>query len=442
MTSAALAAKTATTPDGFFTAPLATRDPLIAGWMDKELGRQRDKIELIASENICSKAVLEAAGSILTNKYAEGYPGKRYYGGCEYVDEIETIAIDRAKALFGAGFANVQPNSGSQMNQAVFLALLSPGDSFMGLDLNAGGHLTHGHPKNQSGMWFNPVPYTVRPDDHRIDMDEVTRIARESRPKLIIAGGTAYSREWDFARFRAIADEVGAYLMVDMSHFSGLVAGGVHSNPVPHAHVVTSTTHKSLRGPRSGIILTNDEAISKKINSAVFPGLQGGPLMHIIAAKAVAFAEAMTPEFKAYAAQVKANAHVLSESLIAEGLDIVSGGTDNHLMLVDLRPYDAKGKHAEVALDRAAITCNKNGIPNDPEKAMVTSGIRLGTPAGTTRGFREEEFDAIGKLIAEVVDGLRKNGPDGDAQVEQSVKTRVEALCARFPIYPGLGYAG
>ena len=428
----------AVTPTGFFTAGLAQTDPEIAGWIGKELGRQRDKIELIASENICSKAVLDAAGSILTNKYAEGYPGKRYYGGCEYVDEIETIAIERAKQLFGAQFANVQPNSGSQMNQAVFLALLQPGDAFMGLDLNAGGHLTHGHPKNQSGLWFTPVPYTVRPDDHRIDMDEVARIARENRPKLIIAGGTAYSREWDFARFREIADEVGAYLMVDMSHFSGLVAGGVHASPVPHAHVVTSTTHKSLRGPRSGIILSNDEAIAKKINSAVFPGLQGGPLMHIVAAKAVAFAEAMTPEFKAYARQVKANAHALSESLIAQGLDIVSGGTDNHLMLVDLRPYNAKGKHAEKALDRASITCNKNGIPNDPEKAMVTSGIRLGSPAGTTRGFGEAEFTLIGQLIAEVVDGLRKNGEEGDAQVEASVAARVEELCARFPIYQGL----
>ena len=431
---------TAVTPQGFFTASLAQTDPEIAGWIGKELGRQRDKIELIASENICSRAVLEAAGSILTNKYAEGYPGKRYYGGCEYVDEIETLAIERAKQLFGAGFANVQPNSGSQMNQAVFLALLQPGDKFMGLDLNAGGHLTHGHPKNQSGLWFTPVPYTVRAEDHRIDMDEVARIARENRPKLIIAGGTAYSREWDFPRFREIADEVGATLMVDMSHFSGLVAGGVHSSPVPHAHVVTSTTHKSLRGPRSGVILTNDEAIAKKINSAVFPGLQGGPLMHVVAAKAVAFAEAMTPEFKAYARAVKANAHALSESLIAQGLDIVSGGTDNHLMLVDLRPYNAKGKHAEKALDRASITCNKNGIPYDTEKALITSGIRLGTPAGTTRGFGEAEFRQIGGWIAEVVDGLRKNGEMGDAQVEASVSARVEELCAKFPIYPGLAY--
>jgi glycine hydroxymethyltransferase len=425
-------------PDGFFTGSLAETDPEIAGWIAKELGRQRDKIELIASENICSKAVLEAAGSILTNKYAEGYPGKRYYGGCEYVDEIETLAIERAKKLFGSNFANVQPNSGSQMNQAVFLALLQPGDTFMGLDLNAGGHLTHGSPVNMSGKWFKPVPYTVRPDDHLIDMDEVARIARESKPKLIICGGTAYSRVWDFERFRSIADDVGAYLLADMSHFSGLVAGGEHPSPVPHAHVTTTTTHKSLRGPRSGIILSNDEDIAKKINSAIFPGLQGGPLMHIIAAKAVAFAEALQPEFKTYARAVKENAKALAASLIEQGLDIVSGGTDNHLMLVDLRPYNAKGKHAEKALDRAAITCNKNGIPNDPEKPFVTSGIRLGTPAGTTRGFGPLEFRQVGQLIAEVVEGLRKNGESGDAQVEQSVKIRVEELCARFPIYQGM----
>jgi glycine hydroxymethyltransferase len=429
-----------TRPQGFFTASLGERDPVIAAWIDKELGRQRDGIELIASENICSKAVMDAAGSILTNKYAEGYPGKRYYGGCEYVDEIEALAIDRAKMLFGAQFANVQPNSGSQMNQAVFLALLQPGDTFMGLDLNSGGHLTHGSPVNMSGKWFKPVPYGVREDDQRIDMDEVARIARECQPKLIICGGTAYSRFWDFARFRAIADEVGAYLLADMSHFSGLVAGGVHPSPVPHAHVTTTTTHKSLRGPRSGLILTNDEAIAKKINSAVFPGLQGGPLMHIVAAKAVAFAEAMTPEFKAYAAAVQANARALAESLIEQGLGIVSGGTDNHLMLVDLRPYGAKGKHAEHALGRAGIICNKNGIPGDPEKPFVTSGIRLGTPAGTTRGFGEAEFREVGRLIAQVVDGLRKNGEQGDAQVEQAVRAQAEALCAHFPIYDGLSY--
>ena len=428
----------AVTPAGFFTASLAQTDPAIAGWIGKELGRQRDKIELIASENICSKAVLEAAGSILTNKYAEGYPGKRYYGGCEYVDEIETIAIERAKQLFGAQFANVQPNSGSQMNQAVFLALLQPGDTFMGLDLNAGGHLTHGSPVNMSGKWFNPVAYTVRPDDHRIDMDEVARIARESKPKLIICGATAYSREWDFARFREIADEVGAYLLADMSHFSGLVAGGVHPSPVPHAHVTTTTTHKSLRGPRSGIILSNDEAIAKKINSAIFPGLQGGPLMHVIAAKAVAFAEALQPEFKAYARAVKENAQALAASLQEHGLNIVSGGTDNHLMLVDLTPKEITGKATEKGLDRASITCNKNGIPNDTRSPFVTSGIRLGTPAGTTRGFGVAEFRQIGGLIAEVVEGLRKNGEEGDAQVEASVAARVEELCAKFPIYQGM----
>ena len=425
-------------PAGFFTDDLKTSDPEVAGAIGKELQRQRDKIELIASENIVSKAVLEAQGSILTNKYAEGYPGKRYYGGCEYVDVVESLAIERAKKLFGAGFANVQPNSGSQMNQAVFLGLLEPGDSFMGLDLNAGGHLTHGSPVNMSGKWFNPVAYGVRRDDQLLDMDEVARIARETKPKLIIAGGTAYSRIWDFAAFRAIADEVGAYLMVDMAHFAGLVAGGVHPNPVPHAHVVTTTTHKSLRGPRGGMILTNDEAIAKKMNSAVFPGLQGGPLMHVIAAKAVAFKEALQPEFKTYAAQIVANARALAKSLQDEGLDIVSGGTDNHLMLVDLRPKQAKGKHAEKALDRASITCNKNGIPFDPEKPFVTSGIRLGTPAGTTRGFREAEFRQVGAMIAEVIDGLRKNGEEGDAQVEQSVSRRVEELCARFPIYPDL----
>jgi glycine hydroxymethyltransferase len=425
-------------PKGFFTASLAESDPEIADAIGKELGRQRDKIELIASENIVSKAVLEAQGSILTNKYAEGYPGKRYYGGCEYVDVVETLAIDRAKQLFDAGFANVQPNSGSQMNQAVFLALLEPGDSFMGLDLSAGGHLTHGSPVNMSGKWFHPIPYGVRRDDQLLDMDEVARIARENKPKLIIAGGTAYSRIWDFAAFRQIADEVSAYLMVDMAHFAGLVAGGEHPNPVPHAHVVTTTTHKSLRGPRGGLILSNDEAIAKKLNSAVFPGLQGGPLMHVIAAKAVALKEALQPDVKTYAKQVVANARALAKSLQEQGLDIVSGGTDNHLMLVDLRPKQANGKNAEKALDRASITCNKNGIPFDPEKPFVTSGIRLGTPAGTTRGFGEEEFREIGALIAEVVDGLRKNGPEGDAQVEQSVARRVEDLCARFPIYPDL----
>jgi glycine hydroxymethyltransferase len=423
-------------PDGFFTQSLAERDPEIAGWIAQELKRQQDKIELIASENITSRAVLEATGSVLTNKYAEGYPGKRYYGGCEYVDEIETIAIERAKKLFGCNFANVQPNSGSQMNQAVFLALLQPGDTFMGLDLAAGGHLTHGSPVNMSGKWFNPVSYGVDRESHRIDLDEVAHIARENKPKLIIAGGTAYSRTWDWAAFRAIADEVGAYLLVDMSHISGLVAGGAHPSPIPHAHIVTSTTHKSLRGPRSGIILSNDEAIAKKMNSAIFPGLQGGPLMHVVAAKAVCFAEAMRPEFKAYAASVVENAKALAASLQEQGLDIVSGGTDNHSMLVDLRPKQAKGKHAEHALDRASITCNKNAIPYDPEKPFVTSGLRLGTPAGTTRGFGPAEFREIGRMIADVVEGLRKNGEAGDGQIEARVKEEAEALCARFPIYP------
>ena len=434
--SSAAANDTAT--DGFFTSSLLEADPEIAGWIAKELGRQRDKIELIASENITSLAVLQATGSVLTNKYAEGYPGRRYYGGCEYVDEIETIAIERAKRLFGCNFANVQPNSGSQMNQAVFLALLQPGDSFMGLDLSAGGHLTHGSPVNMSGKWFKPVPYGVRPDDHRIDMDDVARIARENRPKLIIAGGTAYSRFWDWARFREIADEIGAILMVDMSHISGLVAGGAHPSPIPHAHVVTTTTHKSLRGPRSGVILSNDEAIAKKMNSAIFPGLQGGPLMHVIAGKAVCFAEAMKPEFKLYAKAVTENAKALAASLQAEGLDIVSGGTDNHLMLVDLRPKSAKGKHAEHALDRASITCNKNNIPFDTEKPALTSGLRLGSPAGTTRGFGPAEFSQIGRMIADVVEGLRKNGEAGDGQIEAKIGEEVAALCARFPVYPGL----
>ncbi|MGZ5926005.1 MAG: serine hydroxymethyltransferase [Rhizomicrobium sp.] len=421
---------------GFFTRSLAEADPEVAASIADELGRQREKIELIASENIVSKAVLEAQGSVLTNKYAEGYPGKRYYGGCEYVDVIETLAIERAKKLFNCQFANVQPNSGSQMNQAVFLALLNPGDTFMGLDLAAGGHLTHGSPVNMSGKWFKPIPYGVRRDDNLLDMDEIAATARTHKPKLIIAGGTAYSRIWDFKRFREIADEVGAYLMVDMAHFAGLVAGGAHPSPLPHAHVVTSTTHKSLRGPRGGLILTNDEAMAKKINSAIFPGLQGGPLMHVIAAKAVAFQEALQPSFKVYAKNVVENARALAETLRSQGLDIVSGGTDNHLMLVDLRPKNAKGKFAEKALDRAFITCNKNAIPYDPEKPFVTSGIRLGTPAGTTRGFGPQEFREIGKLIVEVVDGLAsKNHEEGDAAVEASVRTRVGELCRRFPIY-------
>jgi len=423
---------------GFFTAHLAETDPEVHAAIRGELGRQQHKIELIASENITSLAVLEATGSVFTNKYAEGYPGKRYYGGCEYADVVENLAIERAKQLFGCQFANVQPNSGSQMNQAVFLALLNPGDTFMGLDLNSGGHLTHGSPVNMSGKWFNPVAYGVRKDDEQLDMEAVERLAHEHKPKLIIAGGTAYSRVWDFQKFREIADAVGAYLLVDMSHFSGLVAGGAHPSPFPHAHVVTSTTHKSLRGPRSGIILTNDEALAKKFNTAVFPGLQGGPLVHVIAAKAVAFREALQPEFKAYAAQIVANARALASSLADNGLRIVSGGTDNHLMLVDLTAKDVTGKAAEKGLDRAYLTCNKNGIPYDTRSPFVTSGIRLGTPAGTTRGFREEEFRTIGALIAEVVDGLSRNGEEGDGQVEARVRARVEELCSRFPIYPEL----
>jgi glycine hydroxymethyltransferase len=425
-----------TQDSGFFTQGLASADPEIAGAIRDELVRQQTKIELIASENIVSKAVLEAQGSIFTNKYAEGYPGKRYYGGCEYADVVENLAIERAKKLFGANFANVQANSGSQMNQAVFLALLNPGDTFMGLDLAAGGHLTHGSPVNMSGKWFKPVSYGVRRDDHRLDMDEIAKLAREHKPKLIVAGGTAYSRFWDFQRFREIADEVGAYLMVDMAHFAGLVAGGVHPSPVPYAHVVTSTTHKSLRGPRGGLILSNDEAMAKKINSAIFPGLQGGPLMHVIAAKAVALGEALRPDFKIYAKNVVENARALAEALKSEGLDIVSGGTDNHLMLVDLRPKKATGKFTEKALDRASITCNKNAIPYDPEKPFVTSGIRLGTPAATTRGFGPAEFREVGKLIAEVVSTLEgKNSEEGDPAVEAKVRDRVTELCRRFPIY-------
>ena len=429
----------ATTSDtGFFTENLSSRDPELFGAVTAELGRQRDEIELIASENIASLAVLQAQGTVLTNKYAEGYPGKRYYGGCQYVDIAETLAIERAKELFGAKFANVQPNSGSQMNQAVFLALLQPGDTFMGLDLNSGGHLTHGSPVNMSGKWFNVVSYGVRQQDQLLDMDDIRKKALEHKPKLIVAGGTAYSRFWDWAEFRKIADEVGAWLMVDMAHIAGLVAGGVHPSPVPHAHVVTTTTHKSLRGPRGGMILTNDEDIAKKINSAVFPGLQGGPLMHVIAAKAVAFKEALDPSFKTYAAQVKANAAAMADELMKGGIDIVSGGTDNHLCLADLRPTGVTGKLAEAALGRANITCNKNGVPFDPEKPFVTSGIRLGAPAGTTRGFKEEEFRQIARWIVEVVDGLAKNGDADNSEVEAKVKAEVKALCARFPLYPSL----
>ena len=432
-TAAAARAREAQSP--FFAQSLADADPAIFGSIGRELHRQQTEIELIASENIVSRAVLEATGSVLTNKYAEGYPGKRYYGGCQYVDEIETLAIERAKQLFGAKFANVQPNSGSQMNQAVFLALLQPGDTFMGLDLNAGGHLTHGSPVNMSGKWFKVVPYGVRKEDQLIDLDEVERMAKANKPKLIIAGGTAYSRFWDWARFRAIADSVGAYLMVDMAHIAGLVAGGVHPSPVPHAHVVTTTTHKSLRGPRGGIILSNDEDIAKKINSAVFPGLQGGPLMHIIAGKAVAFQEALQPSFKVYAQAVVDNAKVLAETIKAGGYNIVAGGTDNHLLLVDLQPKKLTGKASEIALGRAHITCNKNGVPFDPQKPFVTSGVRLGTPAATTRGFGTAEFREVGKLIVEVLDGLARNGDAGDAQVENRVREAAIALCGRFPIY-------
>ena len=424
--------------DGFWHNDLAHADPEIAAAIGKELARQRDKIELIASENIASRAVLEAAGSVFTNKYAEGYPGKRYYGGCEYADVVETLAIERAKQLFGCNFANVQPNSGSQMNQAVFLALLNPGDTFMGLDLNSGGHLTHGSPVNMSGKWFNVVSYGVSRETETIDMEEVATKARESKPKIIICGGTAYSRTWDFPAFRAIADEVGAVLLCDMSHISGLVAGGAHPSPFPHCDIVTSTTHKSLRGPRSGIILWNDEKYTKPLNMAVFPGLQGGPLMHIVAAKAVAFKEALDPSFSDYAHRIVENARALAASLEEAGLRIVSGGTDNHSMLVDLTAKDVTGKDAEKGLDRAFLTCNKNGIPYDTRSPFVTSGIRLGTPAGTTRGFGPEEFRTVGKLIAEVVEGLSKNGPEGDAQIEESVRQRVSTLCAAFPVYPGM----
>ena len=425
-------------PAGFFTESLATSDPELAASITAELGRQRHEIELIASENIVSRAVLEAQGSVMTNKYAEGYPGKRYYGGCQFVDVAETLAIERAKKLFGAAYANVQPNSGSQANQAVFLALLQPGDTFMGLDLNSGGHLTHGSPVNMSGKWFNVVAYGVRKQDEMLDMAAIRETALQHKPKLIIAGGTAYSRSWDWQAFRAIADEIGAYLMVDMAHISGLVAGGVHDSPLPWADVVTSTTHKSLRGPRGGIILTNKEDIAKKINTAVFPGLQGGPLMHVIAAKAVAFGEALRPDYKDYVAQVVANAKAMADQLMKGGINIVSGGTDNHLMLADLRPKKVTGKATEQSLGRAHITCNKNGVPFDPEKPFVTSGIRLGTPAGTTRGFGEAEFRLIADWIVEVVDGLAAHGEAGNAAVEAAVKAKVEALCLKFPIYQGM----
>jgi glycine hydroxymethyltransferase len=425
------------TVEGFFSASLAESDPEIADAIARELRRQRDEIELIASENIVSRAVLEAQGSVLTNKYAEGTPGRRYYGGCQFVDIAETLAIERATRLFGCAFANVQPHSGASANAEAFMALMQPGDTFMGLNLAAGGHLTHGSPVNMSGRWFKVVPYGVRREDHQIDMDEVLRLAKQHQPKVIIAGGSAYPRILDFRRFREIADEVGAWLMVDMAHFAGLVAGGVHPSPFPHAHVVTTTTHKTLRGPRGGAILANDEELAKKLNSAVFPGMQGGPLMHVIAAKAVAFGEALRPSFRLYAKNVVENAKALAETLKSGGLDIISGGTDTHLMLVDLRRKRLTGKVAEAALGRAHITCNKNGIPFDPEKPTVTSGVRLGTPAGTTRGFGIAEFRQVGDMIAEVLDALARTGTEEDAQAEASVREKVKRLVGRFPIYEG-----
>jgi len=423
-------------PARFFQAGVAESDPDLAAAITHELTRQQDGIELIASENIVSRAVLEAQGSVLTNKYAEGYPGRRYYGGCEFVDVAETLAIERAKQLFGAKFANVQPHSGASANIAVFFALLQPGDTFLAMDLAAGGHLTHGAPVNYSGKWFHPISYGVHADSGLLDYETMERLAREHRPKLIIAGGSAYSREIDFPRFRAVADEIGAIFMVDMAHYAGLVAGGAYPSPVSHAHVTTTTTHKTLRGPRGGLVLTNDEAIAKKINSAMFPGLQGGPLMHVIAAKAVAFGEALRPDFRAYSKQVVANARALADELVSQGVNIVSGGTDSHLMLVDLRPKGLTGKAAEAALGRAHLTCNKNAIPFDPEKPMVTSGVRLGTPAGTTRGFGEAEFREVGRMIGRVLDGLAQaNAPEANSAVEQAVAKDVQALCAKFPIY-------
>ncbi len=433
----AVSSATAMTAGGFFTDRLAAADPDLAAAVRGELRRQQDQIELIASENIVSLAVLEAQGSVLTNKYAEGYPGRRYYGGCEYVDVAERLAIDRAKKLFDCSFANVQPHSGAQANQCVLLGLCRAGDTILGLSLSAGGHLTHGAPPNLSGKWFNAVQYGVRPEDGLIDFDEVERLAREHKPKLIIAGGSAYPRIIDFARFRAIADEVGAIFHVDMAHFAGLVAAGVHPSPLPHAHVVTTTTHKTLRGARGGMILSNDEALGKKINSAAFPGLQGGPLMHAIAGKAVAFGEALQPEFKVYARAVVDNAHILAQTLLENGFDMVSGGTDTHLMLVDLRPKGLTGRAAEASLDRAGITCNKNGVPFDPEKPTITSGIRLGTPAATTRGFGQAEFRQVGEMITRVLEGLVAN-PDDNGAKEAELREEVRALCGRFPIYPEL----
>ena len=424
--------------DGFFTEALSTRDPEIFGAITKEFGRQSEEIELIASENIVSAAVMATQGSVMTNKYAEGYPGRRYYGGCDYVDIAENLAIERACKLFDCGYANVQPNSGSQANQGVFTALLTPGDTILGMSLDAGGHLTHGAKPNQSGKWFNAIQYGVRKQDMEIDYDAIAELAAEHKPKMLIAGGSAIPRVIDFAKMREIADSVGAYLLVDMAHFAGLVASGHYPSPFPHAHVATTTTHKTLRGPRGGMILTNDEDIAKKVNSAIFPGIQGGPLMHVIAAKAVAFGEALRPEFKAYQTQVVANAKALADQLMKGGLDIVTGGTDTHLMLVDLRPKGVKGNATEKALGRANITCNKNGIPFDTEKPMITSGVRLGTPAATTRGFTETEFRQVADWIVEVVDGLAANGEDGNGAVEAKVAAEVKALCQRFPIYTSI----
>lgn len=419
----------------FFKGKLAETDPDLAKVIDQEFNRQQYEIELIASENIVSNAVLEAAGSVLTNKYAEGYPGRRYYGGCQYVDLAENLARDRAKQLFGCQFVNVQPNSGSQANQGVFTALAKPGDTILGLSLDAGGHLTHGAKVNQSGKWFNAVHYGVDKDTHLINMDEVRALAQEHKPRIIIAGGSAYPRVIDFAAFRTIADEIGAVFLVDMAHFAGLVAAGLYPSPFPHAHVATTTTHKTLRGPRGGMILTNDGDIAKKVNSAIFPGIQGGPLMHVIAGKAVAFGEALQPDFKIYMKNVIENAKAMGEVLSQAGFDLVSGGTDSHLILVDLRPKKVTGNISEEALGRAHITCNKNGVPFDPEKPMVTSGIRLGAPAGTTRGFGVGEFQEIGRMIAEVLEGLAVNGPDGNGAVEEKVKAQAIELCKRFPIY-------
>lgn len=419
----------------FFNQHIEDRDPDISRVIGLEMGRQKNQIELIASENIVSRAVLEVQGSILTNKYAEGYPGRRYYGGCEHVDIAEELAIERVKKLYDCAYANVQPNSGSQANQAVMQALIKPGDTILGMSLAAGGHLTHGAKPNQSGKWFNAVQYGVREDDHLIDYDEVAALAEEHKPQLIIAGGSAYPRVIDFKRFREIADSVGAYLLVDMAHISGLVAGGAHPSPLPYAHAVTTTTHKTLRGPRGGLILSNDEDLGKKFNSAIFPGIQGGPLMHVIAAKAVAFGEALQADYKLYIQQVVANAKALADTLIGHGLDIVSGGTDNHLVLVDLRPKGLTGNVAEEAMERAFITCNKNGIPFDPAPPMVTSGVRLGTPAGTTRGFGVAEFQLVGDLIARVLDAVAANGGEAAPEEEAAVRAEVEALCARFPIY-------